>query len=137
MYSTMEDPKLAWAAKILPPSKTQMVINWLAQNLSHEEYCITYVTGSKNDASPSWFVLTNKRLIFISNQLVNSFNFGECFIEFDLSHVKDGHFQKRTFSTLGELQIVTKSGTTVLDYVVPDLGKDFISTLLATLNSKK
>jgi hypothetical protein len=54
-----------------------------------------------------------------------------------LGHVKDGHFQKRTFSTLGELQIVTKSGTTVLDYVVPDLGKDFISTLLATLNSKK
>lgn len=132
----MEDPILAYVAKILPPSRTQMVINWLAQNLNPWEHCITHVDGSKNYASPSWFVLTNKRLIFVSNNLVNSFNFGECFIEFDLKDVRDGHFQKKTFSSLGDLQIITNIGTTVLDNVIAESAKNFISELLVTLKSR-
>jgi hypothetical protein len=133
----MEDSKLAWAANILPPSRTQMAIKWLSQNLNDEEYCVTYVTGSKNDASPSWFVLTNRRLMFISDQLVDSINFGECFQEFDLLKIHDGHFKKKTFSTLGEIQIKVNSGVKVLDHVIPELGDNFISSLLTTVKIRK
>ena len=133
----MEDSKLAWAANILPPSKTQMAIKWLSQNLSDGEYCVTYVTGSKNYASPSWFVLTNRRLMFISDQLVDSISFGECFQEFDLKNIHDGHFKKKTFSSLGEIQRKVNSGEKVLDHVIPELGNDFISSLLKTVKIRK
>jgi hypothetical protein len=133
----MEDSKLAWIAKILPPSRTQMVINWLSLNLREDEYCVTHVSGSKNYASPSWFVLTNKRLIFTSNQLVDSINFGECFQEFDLLNIHDGHFRKKTFSTLGEIQIKVNSGVKVLDHVIPESGNDFVSSLLTTVKIRK
>lgn len=122
---------------MLPPSKTQMVLNWLSLNLGDEEYCVTHVDGSRNYASPSWFVLTNKRLIFVSDHLVDSLNFGECFQEFDLLNVHDGHFRKKTFSTLGEIQIKVNSGVKVLDHVHPELGNDFISSLLTTVKIRK
>jgi len=133
----MEDSKLAWIVKMLPPSKTQMVLRWLSLNLRDEEYCVTHIDGSRNYASPSWFVLTNKRLIFVSDQLVDSLNFGECFQEFDLLNIHDGHFKKKTFSTLGEIQIKVNSGVKVLDHVIPELGNNFISSLLTTVKIKK
>lgn len=133
----MEDSKLAWAANILPPSKTQMAIKWLSQNLSYEEYCVAYVTGSKNYASPSWFVLTNRRLMFISDQLMDSISFGECFQEFDLKNIHDGHFKKKTFSSLGEIQIKVNSGEKVLDHVIPEQGNDFVLSLLKTVKIRK
>ena len=132
----MDDSTLAGLAKIYPPSNTRMVIQWLSQNLSPEEYCVNHISGGKNYASPSWFVLTNKRLMFTSHNLVNSMNFGECFLEFELENIRDGHFQKKVFSSLGELQIITNSGTTVLNGVPPESGEIFLSSLRTTLKSR-
>ena len=132
----MEDSTLAWLAKIYPSSNTRFVLQWLSLNLSPEEYCINHVSGGKNHASPSWLVLTNKRLIFTSHNLVNSMNFGECFLEFELENIRDGSFKKKVFFSLGELQIITNRGTTVLNGVPPESGEIFLSSLRTTLKSR-
>jgi len=133
----MEDSKLALIAHYLPPSKTQKVLTWLSLNMGENEYCITYVDGSKINNSLSWLVLTNKRLIFTSDQLVNSFNFGECFQEVDLVDVEDGHFQKKIFSSLGEIAIKVTSGMLILGNVSSEPGNNFVSSLLTTVKIRK
>jgi len=130
----MEDSSLASLAKILPVSNTQMVLKWLSLNLNTGEQCVTFVSGSKNYASPSWLILTNMRLIFTADKLAKSFDSSKNHLQFDLKNVNDARFQKKTFFTLGELQITTNSGTIVLDNVIPDSGKDFIASLLTTRN---
>ena len=132
----MEDPKLALISNYLPPSKTQKVLTWLSLNMGENEYCITYADGTKVNNSLSWLVLTNKRVIFTADQLVNSFNFGECFQEVDLEDVEDGHFQKKMFSSLGEIAIKVKYGVIILGNVGSESGNNFVSSLLAVLNSR-
>jgi len=119
-------------AKMMPPSRTQMALLWLAQNLLAGERCIATVTGSKNYASPSWFVLTNRRLFFLSDQQTGILP-SELIVEFDLKNLKNCLFKKKIFFSLGEVHVVTSSSTKVLDNVHPENGKKFVSSLLTTI----
>jgi hypothetical protein len=130
----MEDSSLISLAKLMPPSYTQMVIQWLSKNLNPGEQCIAWLSGSKNDASPSWLFLMNKRLIFTNHKLATTINMAESFLEFDLRDIKDVHFQKKLFLTFGKLEIITTSGTLVLDHVLPELADGFIPFLRKSLS---
>lgn len=130
----MEDSSLISLAKLMPPSYTQLVIQWLSRNLNPGEQCIAWLSGSKNDASPSWLFLTNKRLIFTNHKLATVRNMAESFLEFDLRDIKDVQFQKKLFFTFGNLVIMTSGGTLVLDHVLPELAEGFVPFLLKSLN---
>ena len=130
----MEDSSLISLAKLMPPSYTQLVIQWLSRNLNPGEQCIAWLSGSKNDASPSWLFLTNKRLIFTNHKLATVMNMAESFLEFDLRDIKDVQFQKKLFFTFGNLVIMTSGGTLVLDHVLPELAEGFVPFLLKSLN---
>lgn len=130
----MEDSGLVSLAKMMPYSNTQRVIEWLSKNMYPEENCTAWLSGSKNYASPSWFFLTNKRLIFTADKLARTLNCAESILEFDFKNIKDVRFHKKIFFALGELQIITNSGTIVLDHVIPDLAEGFIPILLKSLN---
>ena len=130
----MEDSSLISLAKLMPPSYTQLVIQWLSRNLNPGEQCIAWLSGSKNDASPSWLFLTNKRLIFTNHKLATVRNMAESFLEFDLRDIKDVQFQKKLFFTFGNLVIMTSFGTLVLDHVLPELAEGFVPFLLKSLN---
>ncbi len=130
----MEDSSLISLAKLMPPSYTQLVIQWLSRNLNPGEQCIAWLSGSKNDASPSWLFLMNKRLIFTNHKLATVINMAESFLEFDLRDIKDVQFQKKLFFTFGKLEIMTTGGTLVLDHVLPELAEGFVPFLLKSLN---
>ena len=130
----MEDSSLISLANLMPPSYTQLVIQWLSRNLNPGEQCIAWLSGSKNDASPSWLFLMNKRLIFTNHKLATVINMAESFLEFDLRDIRDVHFQKKLFFTFGKLEIMTTGGTLVLDHVLPELAEGFVPFLLKSLN---
>jgi len=132
----MEDSRLISLAKLMPSSYTQLVIQWLSTNLNLGEQCIACLSGSKNDASPSWLFLTNKRLIFTNHKLATVINMAESFLEFDLRDIKDFQFQKKLFFSFGKLEIMTTRGTLVLDHVLPELAEGFVPFLLKSLNKK-
>lgn len=128
------DSVLEMLARYLPPSATQFVIRWLSTNLEEFEIALDYASGGSDYKCPDWLILTNRRVIYISKSTVKSMNFGECFIAYPTSSLKDARFDKKLLREAGSLTITSSMGLMRIETVGTNEANRFVASVLKAIS---